>query len=345
MYFSKAALLSNVLLCTGVFGGVVEVEERGGKKPWVSSKALQRDITQKKYVANLCYIVETIIHSEEMLTNPKSLMANLKTLDTIAKENGNNRAFGYPGFTKSVEYIKSQLAKHKKTANFWTQDFPALFAKVESISLVVDGVSYYVFGLTYSPSTDADGITAPLVLGPTGAAGCTVEGYAGYDITDKIVLVERGTCPTGGTLAGRVRPAAAAGAASVIIYNNVDTNVTAGTLSAPDPDHFVPAGFINRVDGLALVAKLGNGTSLEATFQQTQTVETKITQNVFAETKEGDPNNVIMVSIINLPIHSVYSLTDSNSSWARIWTVSLLVLVSTTTVNSPKPYPNYVVNY
>jgi Zn-dependent M28 family amino/carboxypeptidase len=114
-------------------------------------------------------------------------------------------------------------------------------------------------------------------------------------VQDKIVLVERGTCPTGGTLAGRLLPAAAAGAASVIIYNNVDTPVTGGTLSAPNPDEYVPGGFINRADGLKLAESLTAGATIEAHFQQTQVIEERITQNIFTETKGGDPENIIML--------------------------------------------------
>ncbi|KAK0654262.1 Leucine aminopeptidase 2 [Lasiodiplodia hormozganensis] len=222
-------------------------------------------------------------------------MENLANLDRIATENGGNRAFGLPGYTASVDYVTSQLAKYNSTAKSWTQDFPALFNRVESIEFRVDNTSYYVYGLTYSPSTTAEGVTAPLVLGPTGDAGCTVEGYADYDVQDKIVLVERGTCPSGGTLAGRIRPAAAAGASNVIIYNNVPTKVTGGTLSAPDPEGYVSSGFINQVDGQALRDRLLAGEAITAHFQQTQTIEEQLTQNVFAETRGGDASNVIML--------------------------------------------------
>jgi hypothetical protein len=223
-------------------------------------------------------------------------MKNLENLQKIADHNNGNRAFGLSGYAESVNFIKDRLEKHTTTSTYYVQDFPGLFTIVESIDFTVSNVSYHVFGLTYSPSTSAAGLTLPLVLGPTGAPGCTVEGYAGFNVTGKIVLVERGTCPTGGTLAGRIRPAAAAGAAAVIIYNNVNAHTTAGTLSAPDPDHFVPGGFIDRVDGLPLVARLTAGEAITAHFQQTQVVETRISQNVIAETKGGDPNNVLMVS-------------------------------------------------
>lgn len=224
-------------------------------------------------------------------------MKNLNRLNQIARNNGNNRAFGFPGFAASRDYVFERTSRFSRTIDTWIQDFPALFNNVESISFKVGSKDYYVFGLTYSPSTSPEGVTAQLVLGPSGPEGCTVEGYEGYDVKDKIVLAQRGTCPTGGTLAGRIRPAVAAGASNVIIYNDVPTLVTGGTLSAPDPATLVSSGFINQDDGLALRERLLAGEVIEAYFQQTQTVETRITQNVFAETKGGDPNNVIMVGL------------------------------------------------
>ncbi|KAF2220785.1 hypothetical protein BDZ85DRAFT_31361 [Elsinoe ampelina] len=222
------------------------------------------------------------------------LMENLANLDRIATENGGNRAFGLPGYDASRDFVFDRVSKSKRfTAS--KQDFPALYNNVDSITFRVANTSYYVFGPTYSPSTSPEGLTRQLVLGPSGDAGCSVEGYANIDVKDKMVLVQRGTCPTGGTIAGRIRPAAAAGAAIVILYNNVPTKVTGGTLSAPDPKAFVPSGFINQDDGEALRTRLLAGEVIEPYFQHTQTVETKITQNVFAESNGGDPNNVIML--------------------------------------------------
>jgi hypothetical protein len=170
-----------------------------------------------------------------------------------------------------------------------------LFNFVQSIQLTVNGEGVYVYGLSYSPSTPKEGLTGEVVHGPEGALGCDAANYDGLNVKGKIVLVQRFQCPTGGTLAGRVRPAAAAGAVAVLVYNNVETNVTAGTLSAPSAD-FVPAGFINLVDGLALKNRLEAGETLEAHFQQDQVVENRVTQNVFLESDDGDDDNVIVVS-------------------------------------------------
>ncbi|KAF2867926.1 aminopeptidase-like protein Y [Massariosphaeria phaeospora] len=228
------------------------------------------------------------------LVTTEGLMGNLVKLDEIAKANGNTRAFGTPGYKASVDYI---LSRTQNSTNFVTyvQDFPALFFQVNSISFTIDGKSYYVVGLSYSPSTSEAGLTAPLVLGASGAEGCTNDAYADIDVQDKIVLVQRGTCPDGTTLAGRIKPAAAAGAAAVIVYSDLTTKVTGGTLSNPNPEEYVPAGYINKDDGEALVTRINAGEAITAYFQQTQTIETKITQNVFTETREGDPTNVIML--------------------------------------------------
>ncbi|KAF2273653.1 aminopeptidase-like protein Y [Westerdykella ornata] len=230
----------------------------------------------------------------QALVTEKGLMYNLKKLQEVATANGGNRAFGLPGYKASVDYI---LSRTKNSENFitYTQDFPALFAQVESITFRVNETSYYVIGLTYSPSTSKEGLTAPLVLGVFGPEGCTKEAYNGLDVKDKIVLVQRGSCPDGTTLAGRLKPAAAAGAAAVIIYTDLTTPVTAGSLSAPNPKEYVPGGFINKADGEALRARIEGGEAIQAYFQQTQVVETRITQNVFTETKDGDPTNIIML--------------------------------------------------
>lgn len=161
-------------------------------------------------------------------------------------------------------------------------------------------------------------MTAPLVLGVFGPEGCTNEAYNGLDVEGKIVLVQRGTCPDGTTLAGRLRPAAAAGAAGVIIYSDLPTMVTGGSLSAPNPDAFVPGAYINKDDGEALRARIEAGEAVEAYFQQTQSIETRITQNVFTETKDGDPTNVIMLGAHLDSVQAGPGINDDGSGTSLI---------------------------
>ncbi|KAI1145320.1 peptidase family M28 [Nemania diffusa] len=269
-------------------------------KPKISSKALQADL------------------------KTKNLWSHLVALDKIAAANGGNRAFGLPGYAASVDYVWGEISKIKG-AKAWKQDFPSLFNFVQSIELKFNEEATYVYGLTYSPSTPDEGITGELILGPEGASGCDAASYAALDAVGKVVLVDRFQCPVGGTLAGRVRPAAASGALAVIIYNNVGTNVTAGTLSAPSAD-FVPAGFINQADGLALKTRLQAGESIKAYFQQDQIVEERITQNVFLESKDGDPDNVIVLGAHLDSVQAGPGINDDGSGSALLLELSKAVL-------------------
>ncbi|KAI8724302.1 Peptide hydrolase [Fusarium sp. LHS14.1] len=247
----------------------------------------------------------------------KNLMGNLEALNDIAFDNGGNRAFGLPGYAASVDYIWKRISK-VKGAKVWKQNFPALFAFVDSIELKVDDEPIYVYGLTYSPSTSEKGITAEIVLGPEGVAGCDASSYDDLDVKGKIVLIQRFRCPTGGTLAGRVIPAASAGASAVIIYHDLTTNVTAGSLSAPDPEKHVPAGFITLADGVKIKERLEAGETLTAHFQQSQTIEERITQNVFAETQGGDPRNVIMLGAHLDSVQAGPGINDDGSGTSLI---------------------------
>lgn len=121
------------------------------------------------------------------------LLSNLKQLQLIADANGGNRAFGLPGYRASVDFVLKRIRNEFKTLDVREQELENLFAQVDEISLKEVGKDeeIYIFGFTYSPSTSAEGITAELVLGPEGDAGCDAANYAGIDAKDKIVLVQR----------------------------------------------------------------------------------------------------------------------------------------------------------
>ena len=220
-------------------------------------------------------------------------MENLEKLNEIAYANGGNRAFGLPGYAASVDFIYEEISKLDGFKT-WKQDFPANFTQTLAAEVTVDDETFRTVALTYTPSTSEEGVTAELVHAPEGTAACDVANYEGIDVKDKIVLVERGLCPDQTTFAGKVRPAAAAGARVVVIYNSDEAKLTAGTLSAQSPD-YVPTALIDREPGKALKARLDAGEKIEAFAKVIQTIETRITQNVFAETKGGDEKNVVML--------------------------------------------------
>lgn len=221
-------------------------------------------------------------------------MRNLDKLNEIAYDNGGNRAFGLPGYAASVDFIYKEISKLKGFKT-WKQDFPANFTQTLAAEVTVDDETFRTIALTYTPSTSEEGVTAELVHGPEGTKACDVANYAGLDVKGKVVLVERGLCPDQTTFAGKVKPAAAAGAQVVVLYNSDEAKLTAGTLSAPNPKEYVPTGLIDQEPGKALKARLDAGEKIEVFAKIIQTIETRITQNVFAETKGGDGENVVML--------------------------------------------------
>jgi len=252
------------------------------------------------------------------LIKEKNLMKTLKDLETIAFANGGNRAFGLPGYKASVDYILKRVAKIPGlTAR--TQEFSELFAQTTSIKLNVVGEDeLYVYGLTYSPSTSAEGIERDVILGPQGLAGCDASGYPDGIAQGKIVLVQRFRCPDQTTLAGLVRAATAAGADAVIIYSDGPTKPTAGTLSAPDPVGYRPAGFIYRDDGLRLAERIAAGENIRMHFQQTQVIEHRPTWNVIAETKWGSDKDVLVMGAHLDSVQAGPGINDDGSGTALI---------------------------
>ncbi|KAK2615953.1 hypothetical protein N8I77_002674 [Diaporthe amygdali] len=262
MQFTRVSSLSLALLLS---------KGTAGQKPLVDSASLQADISAD------------------------NLRADLVQFDQIATANGGNRAFGYSGYDASVDFVWSKISQ-LDGVRAWKQDFPGVFNRDSGANLTVNGVRYEAFPVYTSPYTSAGGLTADVVVGPVGSAGCDIEAYADLDVSGKVVLVEAGDCPgvRRGFLEGKVVPAARSGAIAAIIYNNVTSRQTSAGFSRSDPND-IPAVFINNAPGLELKGRVESGEDVNATVVSVEITDTRITQNVFAETVEGDPENTIIL--------------------------------------------------
>ncbi|KAF9269579.1 Zn-dependent exopeptidase [Marasmius fiardii PR-910] len=252
----------------------------------------------------------------------KELDATIASLAQIATDNGGNRAFGLPGFDASVDFVLKSINKFDEDRAFqiWTQPFVGLWNQITVHHLNVSETESYVpVGLTYSPSTPVGGITAELAIVPGDAKPCNAEELlaTGANVTGKILLIERGSCPDGTTFAGKVKTAKGAGAVSVIIYNNQDPFISGGTLSAPNPE-YVPAGLLQRAQGLSLRERVLAGEVLNVHYEQIQNFENRSTVNIFAETKAGDKNNVIMLGAHLDSVQAGPGVNDDGSGTALI---------------------------
>ncbi|KAK6499718.1 hypothetical protein TWF481_010077 [Arthrobotrys musiformis] len=264
----------------------------------------------------------------QALVTQERLLSNLKDLERIAYDNGGNRAFGLPGFAASLEYVKSHLATSRKYKS-WTQDFEALFTE-QTVKFTVDGKEYYVGSINYSMSSKPGlnttfDITAPVVKGPIGAAACSVGAYSTIDVADKIVVISNGDCSDGGSVASRIRPAVLAGAAGVIVH--MDTQEGSDRLSnnnvvlVSDSENFRPSAYMDYQDGLSLLTLLDSDEPVTARFVQTYISETRTTQNLFAESIAGDPNNVIMLGAHLDSVQAGPGINDDGSGTSLLITI------------------------
>lgn len=77
-----------------------------------------------------------------------------------------------------------------------------------------------------------------------------------------------------------------------MLVNTDDTPATSRLVPGPG---LVPAAGISRSLGDRILSKLAIGKGMTVTLDLQYIVEERVTHNVIAQTKDGDPNNVIMI--------------------------------------------------
>lgn len=209
---------------------------------------------------------------------------HLEAFQRIADANDNTRATGTPGYEASGRYVEQQLRK----AGYRTerQYFDVETFTVDEVAVSVPGVELEPVPFSYSSSTDGT-VEAELVA-PATPIGCTEADWGGVDPTGKIAVVSRGTCP----FADKAVTAGELGASALIVYNNT-TGTLNGTLSEPI-ETSAPAVGVTQEEGQALLAAMANG-PVTGSFLLEATIAMQETFNVLAETRGGDPDNVVML--------------------------------------------------
>ncbi|ROT42193.1 aminopeptidase Y [Sodiomyces alkalinus F11] len=227
----------------------------------------------------------------------QELQRNLWNFNKIARDNGGNRAFGLPGYEASSDYVleRAQTRFHT-TMDTWKQYFNHTFTRINDISVTgPEGEDVVVIALTYNPATPAEGITAPLIDTPVDDArgsACFEDQWEGIDATGRLALVKRGAC----AISDKLKLASAHGALGVILYNNSPGNaITAATLGRENIGLLPPVGTIPLEVGTAWSARLRGGEELVVKLYVDAVFEDRETWNIISETKEGDPDNVIVL--------------------------------------------------
>ncbi|KAH8599269.1 putative leucine aminopeptidase 2 [Bisporella sp. PMI_857] len=219
-----------------------------------------------------------------------------------------NRLIGGQGHNDTINWVADTL---RATGYYDVTLQPFLTPSPKASTVTINGKVYKSWAMEESPEGD---ITGSIVAVPNN--GCAVADY--LDLTGKVALISRGVC----TFNFKSTTAQAAGAVAVLIYNNQDGFLDSATLGSPGD--YVPTVGILKTDGLALVSSLGTANVKIAYFDIT-------TWNVLAQTKGGDPNNVLQLGAHSDSVEAGPGINDNGSG-----TVALLEIAQQLTAFTVK---------
>ncbi|KAI1268827.1 hypothetical protein F5Y18DRAFT_372659 [Xylariaceae sp. FL1019] len=243
--------------------------DKTASKPLIDTDELQASISIDSLLkrANDLYEIATV--SEDQYGHP-------------------TRVIGSKGHRKTLEYVASEIDKLGDYYTYSTQPFPAVMGQVFQSRLVLGHdvpSSARPMSLT-PPTAGKEPVYANVVL--VDNVGCLASDYPA-ELNGSIAFIKRGKCSFGdkSELAGN------AGAVAAIVYNS-ESGELSGTLNAVSHNHVATFG-LSDVDAAPVIKKLQAGKTVDSIAFIDSIVETINTTNIIIQTKEGDPDNCVML--------------------------------------------------
>ncbi|RSS82027.1 M28 family metallopeptidase [Streptomyces sp. WAC06614] len=249
----------------------------------------------------------------------KGAYRHLAKFQQIADANGGNRAAGTPGHDASARYVHDTLKKAGYQVAYQDFDIYEARTKTEKATVLApEQRELATAAFTFTPSTPAGGLTAPIALARVDETpGCDAADYPAGAFTGRIALVKRGAC----TFAEKQKAAAAAGAVAVIVYNHSGTTPVRGGFSSP-ADGVIPSAGITLADGEALTAAAARG-EVTVRLDLDQEHVKRTTRNVIAETRGGRADRVVTVGAHLDSVAEGPGINDNGSGSAGLLEVAL----------------------
>ncbi|GAA2300882.1 aminopeptidase PaaP [Nonomuraea roseoviolacea subsp. roseoviolacea] len=257
-----------------------------------------------------------------------NVQKHLAALQGIADANGGTRAAGTPGYAASRDYVAGKLRKagYKVTLNpihfveSWTEDSPpTLELTAPNQKTYAPNDDFYTFQPSPAGEVTAQvqgvDLTLPPTPTPTSTSGCEASDFKGF-VAGRIALIQRGTC----AFAQKIRNAGFAGASGIIVFNEGQPGRTdAFPLNIGEWRAGVPMVFADFAVGNALAATPGATVHLKVNT----TLKLGTDHNVIAETRFGDPRNVVMIGAHLDSVTAGPGINDNGSGSATILETAL----------------------
>jgi Zn-dependent M28 family amino/carboxypeptidase len=245
-----------------------------------------------------------------------NIVEHQTALQRIATLNDDTREVFSPGYAESLDYVVQTLKAsgyNPKVTQFnypiWKETKPPVLNQVtptaktyrpgtaadtdQATSDFITMANSPTVELTKAPVFPVGGIVDPPgTPTPASASGCTAADYAG--VSGKVALVQRGTC----AFVEKWQFAQAAGATGIIIYNEGNTPARQNPIfvdNQPSPKATIAAVISSYALGNELLQAYKAGQNPTVDFKVYGFNEPRLLNQVIAETRDGDPNNVVVV--------------------------------------------------
>ncbi|WP_436496515.1 M28 family metallopeptidase [Actinokineospora sp. HUAS TT18] len=257
----------------------------------------------------------------------EGVMEHLTALQAVSDANGGDRAAGRSGYAASVDYVVDRLTDAGYTPTVQAFEFPYFEENSELQQLTPTPITYVNNrdfnrnGFVPTFIGEATGVVTPVdvVLPPpptpnSNSSGCTAADFAGFP-AGNIALLQRGTCGFN----VKALNAQAANASAVILFNEGQPGRTGLVTPVGDtPGLAIPVVFATFETGNALAAPGPRTARVKVDFL----AETRTAWNVFAESDEGNPNNVVMAGAHLDSVQDGPGINDNGTGSAAILEVA-----------------------
>jgi len=241
-----------------------------------------------------------------------------------------SRNSGEPGYLESALYVKDKMEaagydvalqpyKFTYTSFVGTPTWSESTPTSRNFTLVTDWNPGTSNGTADADIQPAGGIIIPATPTPTSSSGCTSADFDPATMSGKIALIQRGTCNFG----VKVLNAQAAGAVGAVIFNEGNSNpdrtaVISGSLLDANDQPFVPeipVAFTSFAIGQSLYNEYQAGTAPHMSLSINVVIDpNRDDWNVIAESKGGDPKNVLVVDAHLDAIYGAGMLDNASGS-------------------------------